>query len=245
MPHVRGDSLTSAATKVPGKNMPEFTEGDNMSLIISVQRKQYELPDEGEHLAVLADVIDLGEVRTTFGMKEKVRLIFLVQQRDSEGKHIAVACSYNKTLYEKSNLCKAVKTILGRDPEDTFHLETLLGANVRLVLDHHAYDGRTFAGIVAILRPRKGDPTFVVPAEFVRAKDRQNGGNGGNDHPTTAPVRETDPPKTGPVPNGTAMKQPNRGKNRTTLAAPTKTPVTNLHGVDVTDKEVQFPGDED
>ena len=36
-----------------------------MAMIISTKPKQYELPDEGEHRAVLCDIVDLGEVRET------------------------------------------------------------------------------------------------------------------------------------------------------------------------------------
>jgi hypothetical protein len=226
--------------------MPEFTRSKcYMALLVTTQHKHYELPDEGEHLAVLADVVDLGEVDTEYGKKDRVRFIWLVQQRDSDGKHIAVAYSYNKSLYEKANLRNAVKVITGRDPGDSCDLETLLGSNVRLVIEHYTHDGRSFAGIAAMLWPRKGETAFAVPADFIRAKDRNSVGSGGNSNPPAATGPGIVPHQGGPAPNEAATKQPNRAQSRTSLSAASAPAVKNIHGVDVTDSDVQFPGDGD
>src|SRR5207244_3695172 len=42
-------------------------------------RKQFPQPPEGEHVGVLVDVVDLGEVKTAFGIKFRVRLHFQIE----------------------------------------------------------------------------------------------------------------------------------------------------------------------
>lgn len=39
-----------------------------------------EPPDEGQHLAVLADILDLGMRNTNFGPKDQLRMKWFVQQ---------------------------------------------------------------------------------------------------------------------------------------------------------------------
>ena len=149
---------------------------DQVPLIVSRKTKQYELPDEGEHLAVLADVIDLDEANTAKDKKPRIRFVWLVEQRDSEGKQIAVWVSYPNSFHVKSNLCKTVTTILGRDPGCLFDLETLLGKNARILIRHQERDGRVFANVVETLKPRKSDHALQLPPDFPRASS--NGKNG-------------------------------------------------------------------
>jgi hypothetical protein len=225
-----------ARTSLPANDSRTSEKGGIfMPLIVSTTPKQYELPDEGEHLAVLADVIDLGEVDTQYGKRDRVRKIWLVDQRDKEGKLIAVAHSYTKSLHEKSSLRKAIKAILGRDPGNSMDLETLLGTNMRLVIEHREYDDRTFAAIAVMLRPRKGDPVLRVPGDFVRAKDRNdskppsgggappnNRNNGHHTAPASQDSRQAE---------RSARDNRNKGKKQ------------NVHNAEITDADVRFPGD--
>lgn len=226
---VRRDQERKSLPADDGRNSQTGEIG--MSMIITNKQKQYELPDEGEHLAVLADLIDLGEVDTTYGKKDRVRFIWLVQQCDTEGKQIAVAYSYTKSLHEKASLRKVIKIMLGRDPEDSFDLETLLGMNIRLVIEHQARDERTFATIVAMLKPRKGDPVLAIPRDFVRTQNR----NG-----ITGKSTEVVPTSSKNASGGASSKEavPAKSVHCTT----TEAKVQNVHGVDITDADVQFPG---
>jgi hypothetical protein len=166
----------NGTSSIDGQTRISDKEGQ-MPLIVSRKTKRYELPDEGEHLAVLADVIDLGEANTAKDKKPRIRFVWLLEQRDSEGKHIAVWVSYPNSLYLKSHLCKTVTTLLGRDPGDRFDLETLLGKNARVLIRHSEGNGRVFADIVETLKPRKSDHGFQLPPDFARASSN-NGKNG-------------------------------------------------------------------
>jgi hypothetical protein len=46
--------------------------GNTQAMIIRAKQKNFEIPDEGEHLAVLADVIDLGLQETPYGLKDRI-----------------------------------------------------------------------------------------------------------------------------------------------------------------------------
>jgi hypothetical protein len=143
-----------------------------MSMIVTTKAKQYENPSEGEHVCVLADVIDLGTVQSSYGPREKVRLVWLVSERGTDGKLLSVVQTFNKTLHEKSGLRKALKSILGTDPGDTFDLEKLVGVNARLVIEHNEHDGKVYANVTAILRLPKDGVPIEIPNSYVRRKDR-------------------------------------------------------------------------
>jgi hypothetical protein len=196
-----------------------------MALIVTATQKQFERADEGEHLAVLADVIDLGEVDTKYGRNHMVRFVWLVEQRDKEGKQISVTRSYTRSLHEKASLRKVIKAIHGRDPGNSFDLETLLGTNMRLVIEHREYEDRVIAFIAVMLKPRKGDTTLTVPSDFVRAINRKSVGNKTAVDRNVHKDSQRIPSVKGRTNGGTA-----------------KTDSPNIHGVDGAD--MQFPGDD-
>jgi hypothetical protein len=100
-----------------------------------------------------------------------------VEQTGKDGKPITLIQSFNKSMHEKATLRKTVKSILGRDPGDSFDLETLIGSNARLVIEHNESEGRTFANITAVIKPEKGARLLTVPKDFVRfAKNQSKSG---------------------------------------------------------------------
>lgn len=183
-----------------------------MPIIIDSAPKPYELPDEGEHVAVLADVEDRGVRDTKYGSQFQVRLWFLVDQKNSNGKHIKVTRTYNKSLNETSSLRKDVKSILGNDPGYKYDIEKLIGLNVRLVIEHQTREGRTFAGVAAILKPAKGGKVLTIPNEFVRAQTKNTNGTTTNATAPTplalTPAPTTAPPTTARRPITMELIQP-------------------------------------
>jgi hypothetical protein len=149
-------------------------EENTMSpIMVTYTPRQYELPDEGPHVAVVADVIDLGERETFFGKKEQVRVIFLVEQLDSQGNHIELMRNYTRSAHEKSSLRKVAKMLLGYDPGHTFDAEALLGLNTGVMVVHEEGDERTFAKIDGFYKLRKGDTLLAIPQGYIRHQDRK------------------------------------------------------------------------
>jgi hypothetical protein len=83
-------------------------------------------PDEGQHLAVLADISDLGTRNTNYGPKDQVRFKWLVQPTGKDGKELSVVSTYTKSLGQGANLVKAITDITGTPPTDGFDTESLI-----------------------------------------------------------------------------------------------------------------------
>lgn len=142
---------------------------------VSGSNKVYEQPKATGgviYRAVLADVIDLGLVEGMYGIKPRVRFIWILDAKDSEGNYFRVQKSYNAVLHEKSNLYADVRDMLGAAPSIPYELDNLLGRNNNLLLtDAKKKDGTPCVNVKAILAAPAGSD-FKVPADFVRNKDR-------------------------------------------------------------------------
>jgi hypothetical protein len=130
-----------------------------MSLIVSNSPSQnnsgkIELPSEGPHPATLVKVKDLGDVETKFGPKHRVRFIWQVEdERDARGNPKMAFQAFNVSFDAKSFLYKAVRQILGAAPPSTFDLESLVGTEATIVVEHNVgNDGITYANISAVIR---------------------------------------------------------------------------------------------
>lgn len=147
-----------------------------MPIVININSgKDYEPVSEGVHAAVLADIVDLGPVQTAFGIKDKVQFTWLTDEADEDGKTKYLFKRYTKSLHEKSNLRKDVEKILGRPLGQTeqFDLESLLGQNNQLVVQHNEApdgSGKVYANIVGIMKPKA---KLAIPQDFQRKKDRE------------------------------------------------------------------------
>lgn len=152
--------------------------------------KEFEKPKSGLYRAVLADIIDLGPVKKVFKGKEKVvpmlRIVWVLNAKDSEGNYFRVMKEYTASLSDKANLFGAVREITLQVPTIPFETETLIGRNSELVISLDKATtgknaGKFFANVKAILAPQdnatlKATDVFMVPADFVRRKDKQPAG---------------------------------------------------------------------
>jgi hypothetical protein len=145
----------------------------------------------GLHRAVCVDVVDLGAEETAFGIKPKVRLVWLIEAKMDDGRPFHVQSKYTNSMHPKSLLHQAIVGWRGRPFSDDdmnrmakgpgFDLDTLIGRNCQLQLMHEAgRDGTMYANVKAILPPAAGAQPLRVPAEYIRAQDRPQrpGGNG-------------------------------------------------------------------
>lgn len=139
-----------------------------MAITVSINSgKDFEPVSEGVHNAVLGDVVDKGMQQTAFGEKHKVMFVWLTDEADEDGKTKYVFQSFTASLHEKATLRKAVKAIrLGKDIDgDSFDIETLVGSQVQLVIQHNeANNGKVYANVASILKPK--GPAVVLPSDF-------------------------------------------------------------------------------
>lgn len=146
--------------------------------------KTFENPETGVYDAVFADYVDLGVVTSNFNgvvsSKKKVRLIWLLTAKDSEGVNFRIMSQVTQTMFEKGKLYPIVKSVSGAvpDPKAKFELETLIGKNNQLVVEKEtAKTGKEYSNLKAILPPKV---VFAVPAEFVRDKNKVKKDYSGN-----------------------------------------------------------------
>jgi hypothetical protein len=139
-----------------------------MPIIVSIDSgKDYEILPEGVYAAVLADIVDLGVVDTAFGPKEKVRFVWLTSEVDQEGRTMRAFQTFTKSLHEKATMTKTVKQITKVPASGSFDLETLLGTQARLVIQHvEGKEGKVYANVTSILKSTGG--TVNIPVDFER-----------------------------------------------------------------------------
>src|SRR5579872_218599 len=146
-------------------------------MLVDSATKVYEKPETGVYDAVVADIVNLGIITGKFGPKPKVRIVYLLTAKDSEGNNFRVMQQVTASMFDKSKLFGIVKDILGAVPElsgptGSFELENLIGRNVQLVVSKDtAPDKKVYANVKAIM-PAK--VSFVVPPTFTRDKDRKD-----------------------------------------------------------------------
>jgi hypothetical protein len=138
-------------------------------IIEAKARKQYELPKEGMHQAVLAEVNDLGLQTQTFnGVTEQVptvQFIWQVEQLDKEGKRILLFERFRKSLGEKANLRKRIVDMFGKEPPLTLNVSKLVGSNAQILVSHVASKkdpSITYANVKAVLKHDPAKPKLEV-----------------------------------------------------------------------------------
>ena len=129
-----------------------------MTLIVKYVKRQFEIPDEGTHLATLVEIQRLGPVQTAYGVRNKLLSVFETDQLDREGKPRRAFKRFTETLHPKSALRKAIRSIIGEDPGDEFDLARLIGRTVQIVIEHQESEGSAYANITAIMRVKSTEP---------------------------------------------------------------------------------------
>lgn len=148
-----------------------------MSLIVSEQASQFEPAPEGLHQGICVDVVDLGMLKTDFGGKHLVRLIWQLPSLQKTGERHTVSQRYTVSLHKKAKLRQHLEMWRGKSftPEELtgFDLEKLLGANGQLQVTHNVADeGRVYANVQAVVPCMPGTPR-MLPVGYTRVKDRK------------------------------------------------------------------------
>lgn len=137
--------------------------------------KKYEQPDAGMFIGTIIDVVDLGIVQTTYGPKHKIRIVWVLDKNDSEGKPFGVISTYNAKMDERSSLYKDVAKIFDTPaPPVPFDSENLLGRTNRLYLKKttNAVTGKVYTNVGDILPLALGQSGPQAPQGFIRVKDK-------------------------------------------------------------------------
>jgi hypothetical protein len=155
----------------------------------------------GAHPAVLVDIVDLGIVESSFkGEKtprDMLKLVWEAVALAEGGKRYLVSQKYTKSLHEKSNLRKHIKSWRGgkdfseEELDKGFELETLVHKPcIVCVTQDTGNDGRVWAKVESVLPP--GGTLTVPSGNYVRVKDR-DGYQPPKAAPTSQPTMQDEP----------------------------------------------------
>lgn len=142
---------------------------------LEVKINSYELPKAGEQPGVIADIVDLGLVDTAFGKKDRVRFVFVLAEKDAEGRQKRVFITATKSMNEKATLRKTLVKLGAKiDPKaKTVNLEPFVGQQVNLFIEiETGDDSKEYPKILAFRKPAAEQN--VQAENFTRAKDRKN-----------------------------------------------------------------------
>ena len=162
----------------------------------------YENPKSGAYVGVVVDIAELYNVPGKFGPRNKVRIIWILDQKDSTGKSYRVMEQVNASINEKARLYEIAKGVLGTPPNaKSFDTESLMGkANQLFIVVEKGEDGKEYAHVKGILPLPQGAVVPTVPTDFVRAKDKQPYTPPGNPAPAPAAATATTVPAPAPAP---------------------------------------------
>jgi hypothetical protein len=146
-------------------------------MLISNNQKEFELPNNGTYTGTIVDVVDLGEVLDPrFGKKYKLRVIWLLNKNDSEGRPFQVMQQVNAVMADKpkeSGLYKLVRSVLGTAPTIPYETEGLIGrSNEMFIVQEVGQSGKKYANIKAILPLTASSKPTSLAANYVRQKDK-------------------------------------------------------------------------
>lgn len=139
---------------------------------------------EGVHQAVCVDVIDKGMVETKgFNgappkKKHMVSIAWQIDELRDDGKRFLVYRRYTLSLNEKASLRKDLESWRGRkftrDEEMGFDVETVIGANCMLNIQHNQSGDKVYANVVSVMPKHKSMPNLVADGyERERAEAEQ------------------------------------------------------------------------
>jgi hypothetical protein len=141
----------------------------------------------GVHQAVCVDVIDKGMVKSTFldkagnpKMQHKIAIAWQINEDRDDGKRFVIYKRYTLSLNEKATLRKDLESWRGRaftrDEEMGFDVETIIGANCLLNLQHNTVGDKTYANVMSVMPLMKGMPK-IAPTAYERPAEGHANGN--------------------------------------------------------------------
>jgi len=146
----------------------------------------------GTKVLTLVDVVDLGEVETSYGPKEKLKFTYQTEdtfEKDGDTLNYHVMQRYNKSMFKEgakiSTLRAAIEALLRRsvlasdyDSDGKFDVEKLIGMSAmgNIVQTDPKPDGTVYSNISTIMALPTGTPPVKINSSFVRKKYQPESG---------------------------------------------------------------------
>jgi len=151
-----------------------------MSFVVQDNDKVRELCPAGSYSAVCVDVVDLGNVQTTYKgqirTQHKCRIVFEIGEYRKDGSPFYVGERFTASLGEKAALRGFLEGWRGKafTPEELkgFDLEMLIGAPAIIMVVHNQNGDKTYDNIKSASKLMKGMPALKPSGKYTRVKDR-------------------------------------------------------------------------
>lgn len=177
--------------------------------MIVTAKASYKLPSPGSVQGVLAEVIDLGIVTTTWNGKKtdkhKCMLTFEIDEtveREGNEQRMIVSRSFTASLNEKAALRAFLEGWRGKTFTDEelagFDLDKIVSTNAILSLVHNTSDGKTYCNIdsaAALLRGMERmsvSDDYLPYAERMAKRNAATAGGNGESHTAHEPAGSSD-----------------------------------------------------
>jgi hypothetical protein len=161
------------------------------------ESKTFTPAPEGTHQAVCVDVIDKGMLPNQFkagALQRKVDVVWQLNETRDDGKRYQVYKRYTLSLNEKANLRHDLESWLGRsfgrDDEMGFDVETMIGANCLVNVQHRTKGDKTYANVVSVMPLIKG-MAKMGPLDYKRPEIKATTEQPSDDEPP--PVTDDEP----------------------------------------------------
>lgn len=152
----------------------------------------------GVHQAVCVDVVDKGMVEMPGfdgkppSKKHVMSVVWQIDELRDDGKRFLIYRRYTLSLNEKASLRKDLESWRGRpfttDESKRFDVETVIGANCLLNVQHKTSGDRTYANVASIMPLVKGMPKMVA-VDYVRGEEAASASaEDSRDHEDPEPV---------------------------------------------------------
>lgn len=144
--------------------------------------KVFEKPSEGTHPAILTGVFDLGIQFNEYKKESSHQYLFLFevaqtmqQEGQYKGKHMIVSKRVTYSMFEKANMYKFTRTILGRDFTEQeratgFDFDIIIGNPCIIVMTKDDRNGKEVTYLSSVTPPMNGIKYFK-PDQLFKGED--------------------------------------------------------------------------
>jgi hypothetical protein len=156
---------------------------------------------EGVHQAVCVDVIDKGMHPNKFNPgkdQRKIDVAWQINERRDDGKPYLVYKRYTLSLNEKATLRHDLESWRGKaftsDEERGFDVETIIGHNCLINVQHNVSGDRTYANVKAVMPLAKGMQKMAAEGYERKAAETQTENADHEEIGAPTPVTDDDIP---------------------------------------------------
>lgn len=132
--------------------------------------KDFTIATEGNHAALLAAFVDLGEKESPYGTQDQVIAVWILDEVDQDSGEPLLGLQFlSKSTHPESNMGKMIKAVTGQVPAENFSFDdlmALLGRQATITTEHVTKDGKTKSKIILVSKANPKAEKVVEPEKW-------------------------------------------------------------------------------